>query len=612
MAQLGVVVACFLAWSAAAQIVITNVTAVNVTPAGFAVVASVSPPVSPAVTASISVFADAGGATNLAGQVGVELYPLHTGDPALTNAYDRLLGLAALRQETMSLGLLQVRVSDCSPGTTYYYRLQLSNTNGQTAQWPAAGPLPGVTTALETSFVLQSEQLVITLDEASPAGAIITLSNTNTPSVLAAVVGDGAATNQAFFSVADLLAAAGGTNYLPVGKQEFIATVLGPAARGLSQTYSLVFPTNFLVGSATAGVLGAVPPVIVGLGSGVVLAGGMGVIPIQVNAPAGLTNVQFTLDLPFNDFTTVFLQADPLLVAATLFQFLSSTRLKVGFTAAPGQAFLGSRQIGQLNLLTVPNQSSSFVELAPQSLQGINADGSIPTNLLASPGRLVIVGPQPLLDTTLTSNGVRNLALYGIPGDSYQIQSSLILTNAKAWTNVVRVPMTNLTAILSNLDSTPPAIFYRAFQFAAAPPILDLPSGAPGANQAAVLYGVPGQAYEIDYSTNLGSSWNLLSRIPLTNSFAFIPGLSATTPGVFYRYDVLNADPPILEAYTSQNVSLLAYGLSHTNYTLQYRTNLSGTVAWYPQLSYTLTNSYLWITNLGSGAPDVFYRLKRP
>jgi hypothetical protein len=600
------------AWSAAAQIVITNVAAVNVTPAGFSVVASVSPPISPAVTASISVFADAAGATNLAGQVGVEFYPMHTGEPALTNSYDRLLNLAALRQQTMSLGLLQVRVSDCLPGTTYYYQLQVSNTNGQTAPWPAAGPLPAVTTAQETSFVLQSEQLVITLDEASPAGAIITLSNTNTPSVLAAVVGDGAATNQAFFSVADLMAAAGGTNYLPVGNQEFIATVLGPAARGLSQTYSLVFPTNFLVASATPGVLGAGPPVILGFGSDVVQAGGTGVIPIQVNAPASLTNVQFVLDLPVSDFTTFFIEDDPSLVAATLFRFLSSTRLQIGFTAAPGQAFLGSRQIAQLNFLTVPSQSSSFVELAPQSLQGINADGSIPTNLLASPGRLVIVGPQPLLDTTLDSNGVRNLVLYGIPGDSYQVQSSLYLPNTNAWTNLVRVPMTNLTAVISNLDPTPPAMFYRAFQFAAAPPILDLPSGAPGASQTAVLYGVPGQAYEIDDTTNLGSSWNLFSRIPLTNSFQFIPGLSSGNPGLFYRYDVLNPDPPILEAYSSQNESLLAYGLSHTNYTLQYTTNISGTVAWYPRLSYTLTNSYLWITNLGSGAPGVFYRLKRP
>jgi hypothetical protein len=601
------------AWSAAAQIVITNVRTVNVTPSSFSVVAAVTPAITPSATTSISVFADAAGATKLAGQVGVEYYPMHTGDPTLTNSYDRLLDLTALRQKTMSLGLFQARVSDCSPGTTYYYQLQVSNTNGQTATWPTSGPLPAATTALETSFVLQSEQLVITLDEASPAGAIITLSNTNTPSVLAAVVGDGAATNQAFFSVADLMAAAGGTNYLPAGNQEFTATVLGTSGHGLSQSYSVVFPTNFLIGSATSGTLGGGPPVILSIGSDAVLAGGMGVIPIQLNAGTSLTNVQFVLNLPVNDFVTFFIEDDPSLVASTQFRFISPTSLQMGFTAMPGQTFLGSQQIAQLSFLTVSSQSSSFVQLVPQSLQGVNADGSRPTNLLAGAGRLVIIGSQPLLDSTLTSHGVRNLVLYGIPGDSYQIQYSVNLAQADAWSNLVRVPMTNLTAVISNLDRTQPAIFYRAYQFTAATPLVDVPIAPPGANETLVLYGTPGDAYEVDYTTNLGSSWTLLERIPLANSFQFITGLSSSNQAVFYRYGVLNADPPILEGYLSgQNLSLLAYGLAHTNYTLQSATNLSGTVAWNPQLYYTLTNSYLWITNVGRGAPDVFYRIKRP
>jgi phosphodiesterase/alkaline phosphatase D-like protein len=241
---------------AAAQIVITNVTTVNVTPSSFSIVAAVSPAITPSMTASVSVFADAGGVTNLAGQVGIEYYPLHTGDPTLTNAYDRLVDEAALRQQTMGLGLFDVRVSGCSPGTTYFYVVEVSNTNGQTTLSPPSGLLPSVTTAQETSFVLDSEQLVVTLNDSSPAGAIITLSNPNTPSVLAAVVGDGAGANQAFFSVNDFIAAAGGTNYLPAGNQQFTAHVLGLSQQGLSQTYSVAFSTSFSVGSATQEVLG--------------------------------------------------------------------------------------------------------------------------------------------------------------------------------------------------------------------------------------------------------------------------------------------------------------------------------------------------------------------
>jgi len=187
------------------------------------------------------------------------------------------------------------------------------------------------------------------------------------------------------------------------------------------------------------------------------------------------------------------------------------------------------------------------------------------------------------------------------------------LAHPDVWTNLVRVALTNLSAEISNLDRSQPAIFYRAYEFIAATPILDVAIAPPGANETLVLYGTPGQAYEIDYTTNLGSSWTLLERIPLANPFQLITGLSSSNQAVFYRYGSLNADPPILEAYMSgQSPSLLAYGLVRTNYTLQSATNLSGTVAWHPELSYTLTNSYLWITNVGRGAPDVFYRLKRP
>ena len=110
---------------AGAQILLTNVQAVNVTPSGFSLVGAVSPPIASATNLAVSVFADPGGATNLAGQVGVQFYPLNSGNPTATNSYDLLLNLAALRQDSIALGLIYARVSDCAPGTTYYYRSPL-------------------------------------------------------------------------------------------------------------------------------------------------------------------------------------------------------------------------------------------------------------------------------------------------------------------------------------------------------------------------------------------------------------------------------------------------------------------------------------------------------
>jgi phosphodiesterase/alkaline phosphatase D-like protein len=70
-------------------------------------------------------------------------------------------------------------------------------------------------------------------------------------------VGDGAATNQAFFSLNDFIAAEGGTNYLPLGTQQFTAQVLGGSQQVFSQTYSVAFPANFSAGSATPETLNA-------------------------------------------------------------------------------------------------------------------------------------------------------------------------------------------------------------------------------------------------------------------------------------------------------------------------------------------------------------------
>lgn len=75
--------------------VITNVTAVNVTPTSFSVFWRAPADTTP----SIAIFSDASGTTSLAGQVGIEAFPLHTGNPDLAAGYERRIGRAALRQK---------------------------------------------------------------------------------------------------------------------------------------------------------------------------------------------------------------------------------------------------------------------------------------------------------------------------------------------------------------------------------------------------------------------------------------------------------------------------------------------------------------------------------
>jgi hypothetical protein len=599
---------CLLFGRSSLALVITNVSTVNITPGSFSVVWGTSPSVTPA----ISVFADPAGVTNLAGKVGIELFPLHTGDPTLTNSYFRRLNQAALRQKTIGMDLVHVRVSGCTPNTTYYYRVQVSTpgTNGQQTIWPPSGPLPAVTTAQENSFVTQSRQLIITLASADPSGSVILLSNTNTTSVLAAVAGDGVAPNQVFFSVSDIIDSLGKSNLLLLGNQEFTARVLGTSTNSQPHLYSLVLSNDFLIAQPNQFSSGEYYAL--AIGSSVLRAGTAGSLPLTLNS-SGLTNLSFTLDLPTNRFSAFSLQALAPQISSASIQSISSNRLQVSIATGPGQPLQGNQSIAQFNFTTASNQSSAFVPFLPKGALASRTDGSAIGGIVVQPGRLVVVGNEPLLESSMGTNQSRNLTLYGKPWASYEIQYSTNLADLAGWAHALRVPMTNLVKTISGLDAGRPVAFYRAYEFTTLQPIIDTVAAANG-RLSVVVYGTPWLAYEIDFSLGLTSpiNWTLTRRVPLTNSFAFVNGLNMPGNSGFYRSRILNGDPPALEPlFGSQGRSLRVYGNPGTNYVLQYSTNLSGVVTWYPLLNYTLTNSFQTITNLGNTNSSIFYRIKR-
>jgi len=449
------------AWPACAQLILTNVQTVNVTPSGFSVVAAVSAPVTSSTITLISVFSDPGGATNLAGQVGVEWYPLNSGNPGATNEYIRLASKAALRQESMAMGLVYARISDCAPATTYYYRLSVTNTNGQSAFWPSNGPLPAVTTALDNSFVLQSQELFITLADANPPGSIVTLSTSNSPSVLAAVVGDGAAGNQAFFNVNDLLAVTGGANYSPIGSQWFDATVLGLTSNGLSQTFDLVFTTNFSVGQVDAASVGA-NAVTISMGAGYVLAGNSVSVPITLTSEGALVGLSFVLTLPTNLFTALSVQATTAALSGASLSVLSPDSVQLSFTAAGATNLQGSQQIAQLNFTAAAHQASASLPLLPQSPQGTNANTNVANAFTLQPGSLIIVGPQPVLEASLSGANLSLLA-FGLVGTNYTLQVATNLSGTVAWTPFLSFTATNTSQFITNFDPGS-TVFFRLKQ----------------------------------------------------------------------------------------------------------------------------------------------------
>jgi hypothetical protein len=79
-------------------------------------------------------------------------------------------------------------------------------------------------------------------------------------------------------------------------------------------------------------------------------------------------------------------------------------------------------------------------------------------------------------------------------------------------------------------------IFYRAAEFFADPPILELNSSAP-TNLVLLVYGQKGSNYVIVTGTNLTApnNWGSMAGFTMTNSFQFIGAGTASNHMKFFR-----------------------------------------------------------------------------
>jgi uncharacterized repeat protein (TIGR03803 family) len=125
------------------------------------------------------------------------------------------------------------------------------------------------------------------------------------------------------------------------------------------------------------------------------------------------------------------------------------------------------------------------------------------------------------------------------------------------------------------------------------------------------IYGTAGIAYEVDYKPTDSTTWQPLALVPMTHSPQTLSAPPGANSAWQYRANVLNADPPILDArLDGQGRSLVLFGLPTYNYTLQYATNISASTTWQAMFDYTLTNSFLFVTNpAGTSNGSVFYRI---
>jgi hypothetical protein len=274
----------------------------------------------------------------------------------------------------------------------------------------------------------------------------------------------------------------------------------------------------------------------ISLGSSVVQIGQSPCVPVTLLSSVGLTNLSFTVNSLANRFTNWTITALNPAIGGTATLPLDASNTRLTFTAA-GQVFQGPMQICSICASTLPGPSA-FLPLVPASIVATNAAGLPVGNPSGQPGRVVAIGREPLLEATLGRNSARLLTLYGNPGSSYAIGYRTNYSGVAAGTNWLlgwRVPMTNLWQTFP-ADSKPSRLFYRAWEFFADPPILELRPSAP-TNFTVLLYGHAGTNYIIEGTTNLakGSTWLPVSSLGMTNSFQLLNLGTPTNKLFFYR-----------------------------------------------------------------------------
>jgi hypothetical protein len=272
----------------------------------------------------------------------------------------------------------------------------------------------------------------------------------------------------------------------------------------------------------------------VSIGSTVMQIGTTSSVPVNLLSTVALTNLSFTLSYPTNRFNQWILTPSNAAISGVLAQTLDPADAYFNLGTTSGQVLQGPALAGIIGFGALSN-TSAFVPLNIVNIQGTKSDGTPVGNTFGIGGRVVVIGPQPLLEAWMATNR-RMLTVYGNPGSSYQtlFNTNLLTTN---WLAGWRIPQTNLAQSYEANEQLSP-VFYRALQFSADPPIIELNSFN-GTNMTLLLYGVSGTNYIVQAMTNLGAAngWFPATNMTmtLTNSFQFIGTGSPTNKAMFFR-----------------------------------------------------------------------------
>jgi hypothetical protein len=200
----------------------------------------------------------------------------------------------------------------------------------------------------------------------------------------------------------------------------------------------------------------------VAFGSGVFRTGEAGSVTINVISSGPVTNLAFALPVDSNRLQDLELtDLAPEVAGAVLQPITSGVRVEVA--ASPGQSLQGARQLAKLAFAVAADQTSAFVTLQATDIQAASTVGLL-EHTVGRPGRVVIVGREPLLEAQFTSLGSRRLVVYGEPGAHVQLQTTPALGSGVSWQPWRELDLPGLFVVLDDVPLAENPLFYRALR----------------------------------------------------------------------------------------------------------------------------------------------------
>ena len=197
------------------------------------------------------------------------------------------------------------------------------------------------------------------------------------------------------------------------------------------------------------------------LGNTPAQTGQYGSLPVSVSTSDGLTNIIFNVNWPGDRLQNPTLIYNSPVAGGTLLN--QGTNLVIHLWTANGNVLTGTSNLAELNFQIAGNQSSAFVTLPVSGVSASKPNGSAYSNATGEPGKVIVIGLNPLLQANADVGQGRSLTLYANPGTDYQLQYTTSLTPPVQWQPLQDYQPANVEQTV-NLDSSKPVVYYRLMQ----------------------------------------------------------------------------------------------------------------------------------------------------